>query len=45
MLLLIEKIENDLIEKKLDFNRETPYFSVSVIGEPTSPPISITKKK
>ena len=29
MLLLIEKNENDLIEKKLDFNRETTYFSAS----------------
>ena len=35
--------ENDLIEKCC--NRETTYFFASVIGGPTSPPISITKKK
>ena len=39
MLILIEKNEN------IDFNRETTYFFASVIGGPTSPPISITKKK
>ena len=35
--------ENDLIEKC--FNRETTYFFASAIDGPTSPPISISKKK